>query len=205
MLSAVLQSEVAILVSVQIMQAFVNMRKFLMQNASVFQRLDQLEIKMLKADEKFDMVFKALEAGQIKANKGIFFNGQIFDAYAFVADLIKSAENEIVLIDNYIDESVLTLLSKRKTDIACTVYTKTISKQLQLDMEKHNAQYPHILIKPFNHNHDRFLILDQKELYHFGASLKDLGKRPVVSAVEPWFAFSKMDGMAEIIISNLGQ
>jgi hypothetical protein len=122
-----------------------------------------------------------------------------------VADLIKSAENEIVLIDNYIDESVLTLLSKRKADVACTVYAKTISKQLQLDMEKHNAQYPPILVKTFTHSHDRFLITDQQELYHFGASLKDLGKKPVVSSVEPWFAFSKMDGMAEIIISNLGQ
>lgn len=195
MLSSILKSQVAVQVSIQIMDAFFAMRKFLLQNASIFQRLDQLEIKMLQADEKFEKVFSAMEAGQIKPDKGIFFDGQIFDAYSFVADLIKGAEASIVIIDNYIDENVLTLLSKRKSFVTCTILTKTISKQLQLDIDKHNAQYPPIVVKNFTQCHDRFLLIDKKELYHFGASLKDLGKK--------WFAFSKMEGMAELILKNI--
>ncbi len=195
MLSAVLQTDTAIQVSIQIMQAFVSMRKFFLENASIFQRLDQLELKQLKTDEKFDRVFKALEEGQIQQDKGIFFDGQIFDAYAFVSDLIKKAKNEIILIDNYIDESVLTLLSKRTKGINAIIYTKNSSKALQLDLEKYHAQYPAIQLKSFTQSHDRFLLIDQKELYHFGASLKDLGKK--------WFAFSRMDGFTTILIKEL--
>ena len=194
-ISAVLKSEKAADVSIAIMRAFVSMRKFLTQNASVFQRIDHLELKQMQTDEKLNQVFKALEAGQPQPDKGIFFDGQIFDAYSFVAGLVKMANIEIVLIDNYVDETVLTLLGKRKLKVAATIYTKSISKSLQLDVEKHNAQYPSITVKTFTQSHDRFLVIDQKELYHIGASLKDLGKK--------WFAFSKMDSLAEQVLDNL--
>ncbi|MDN3689051.1 ORF6N domain-containing protein [Cyclobacterium jeungdonense] len=195
MLSAVLRSEVAVQVSIQIMQAFVKMRKFFLNNASVFQRLDQVEFKQLKTEEKIEQIFKALEAGQPKPDKGIFFDGQVFDAYVFVADLIKSAEKEIILIDNYVDESVLTLLSKRKKGIDASIYTKTTSKALDLDLKKHNSQYPPITLHTLPQSHDRFLIVDQKHLYHIGASLKDLGKK--------WFAFSKMDHLTSLVLNQL--
>jgi hypothetical protein len=195
MLSSVLNSDQAIEISIQIMQAFVTMRKFLLQNASVFQRLDQLEIKQIQSDEKFNQIFKALEAGQPKPDKGIFFDGQVFDAYAFVSDLIKRAKKEIILIDNYIDESVLTLLSKRQKDVTATIYTKSISKTLQLDLDKHHAQYPEIHVKTFIQSHDRFLLIDQSDLYHIGASLKDLGRK--------WFAFSRMDSMTTLLLNQL--
>jgi hypothetical protein len=177
------------------MKTFVNMRKFLLQNASVFQRLDQIEMKQLQTDEKIEQVFKALEAKQPQPGKGVFYEGQIFDAYAFVADLIKKASLDIVLVDNYPDETVLTLLSKRREKVSATIYTREISKALKLDLEKHNAQYPPIEIKLFHQSHDRFLILDQEEIYHFGASLKDLGKK--------WFAFSKMNIEALEVINKL--
>ena len=115
----------------------------------------------------------------------IFYDGQIFDAYLFVSDIIKSAKSSIKLIDNYIDESTLVLFTKRDAKVDMKIYTKTISKQLKLDLEKHNAQYPKIDIEIFDLSHDRFLIIDEKDIYHFGASLKDLGKK--------WFAVSKMD------------
>lgn len=195
MLSAVLRSEVAVQVSIQIMQAFVKMRKFFLNNASVFQRLDQVEIKQLKTEEKIDQIFKALEAGQPKPDKGIFFEGQIFDAYAFVADLIRIAEKEIILIDNYVDESVLTLLSKRAPGVKAIIYTRTISKQLNLDLEKHQQQYPPIKVKVLANSHDRFLMIDQKVLYLIGASLKDLGKK--------WFGFSKLNDFIPEMLGKL--
>ena len=195
MLSAVLKSEVAVNVSIQIMKAFVNMRRFLSQNASIFQRLDQLELKQLRTHEQLNQIFKALEAGKPQPDKGIFFEGQIFDAYSFVVDLIKKANTEIILIDNYVDESILTLLSKRNKNVAATIFTKAINNKLRLDIEKHNAQYPAITIKCFAQSHDRFLIIDGQILYHIGASLKDLGKK--------WFAFSRMDSLVTQVLSNL--
>lgn len=195
MLSTVLRNNTAIKVSIQIMQAFINLRKFLLQNASVFQRLDQLELKQLHTDGKLEEVFKALEAGQPQPEKGIFFDGQIFDAYAFVSNLIKDAKKDIILIDNYADESELTLLSKRKPKVTATIYTKVISSTLKLDIEKHNAQYLAVIIKLFTESHDRLLIIDQKVLYHIGASLKDMGKK--------WFAFSRMDSLTEQVLDKL--
>ncbi len=195
MLSAVLNSDLAIEASIKIMQAFINMRKFLLQNATVFQRLNQLELKQLQTDEKIERVFKALEAGQPQPNKGIYFDGQIFDAYSFISELIKKAEKEIILIDNYVDESVLTLLSKRGKNVNAIIYTKEISKTVKLDLQKHNAQYPPILVKSFALSHDRFLIIDKMELYHIGASLKDLGKK--------WFAFSRMDSLTKQVLFEL--
>jgi len=195
MLSAVLKSETAIKVSIQIMDAFVGMRKFIAGNAGIFQRLDNVEQKQLITDTKLDKVFAALEAGDLKPKQGIFFDGQVFDAYVFIADLIKSAKTSIVLIDNYVDETVLTLLSKRPANCTATIYTKTITKKLKLDLKKHNGQYPPITIKIFNDAHDRFLILDDSEIYHIGASLKDLGKK--------WFAFSKFDRGALAVLGRL--
>jgi hypothetical protein len=193
--AGVLKSEKAAEVSITIARAFVAMRKFLFQNASVFQRLDRIELKQIQTDEKFERIFKALESGQATPDMGIFFDGQVFDAYTFAANLIKSANQSIVLIDNYIDESVLMLLSKRNIGVSASIYTKEINKALQLDVKKHNAQYPSIEIKTFANSHDRFLIIDHKELYHIGASLKDLGKK--------WFAFSRMDSLVNELLKRI--
>lgn len=195
MLSAVLRSKIAVQVSIQIIEAFVNMRKFISNNALIFQRLDTLEQKQFKTDEKIESILNAIEDKSIKPKQGIFYDGQVYDAYIFVNDLIKSAKSSIVIIDNYIDESVLTLLSKRDEKVSCIIYTKNIIRQLKLDLEKYNTQYPKIEIKKFEDSHDRFLILDDKEVYHIGASLKDLGKK--------WFAFSKFDIKAFDMLSKL--
>lgn len=185
MLSAVLRSDVAIKVSIEIINAFVEMRRIVSSHTSLFQRLDYIEYKQLQADQKFEELFKALESGKLYSEKGIFYNGQVFDAYTFVADIIRSAKSSIILLDNYVDDTVLTLLGKRNENVTATIYTKSISNQLQLDVQRYNSQYPAIAVEVFSNAHDRFLIIDNAELYHIGASLKDLGKK--------WFAFSRMD------------
>jgi len=185
MASAILRSPIAVKVSVEIMEAFVEMRRMLISNASLFHRLDKIEMKQLKADQKFEEIFKALESDKLHSEKGIFYNGQVFDAYSFVSDIIRSAQSSIILIDNYVDDTVLTLLSKRGNNVTATIYTKSISSQLRLDLQRYNSQYPVIEVEIFSDAHDRFLIIDNTELYHIGASLKDLGKK--------WFAFSRMD------------
>jgi len=208
MLSAVLRSETAIKVSIQIMDAFVGMRKFIANNAAIFQRLDNIEQKQNITDTKLDKVFEAIEAKDIKPEQGIFFDGQVFDAYVFVADLIKSAKKSIVLIDNYkvnsegregalghVDETTLMLLAKRRQACAATIYTYKQSEALKQVLQKHNEQYPPIEIKTFKQSHDRFLILDGDTIYHVGASLKDVGKK--------WFAFSKMDKSALAMLEKL--
>lgn len=197
MLSAVLRSETAVKVSIQIMQAFVEMKKFIATNAGIFQRLDKIEQKQIIADKNFEQLFKALEDKSLPLKQGIFYDGQVFDAYVFVADLIKTATKSIVLIDNYVDETVLILLTKRKKNCTATIYTQSISKKLRLDLKKHNQQYPPIDLKTFRNAHDRFLILDDKTIYHFGASLKDLGKK--------WFAFSRFDKGAVDILGRVGK
>ncbi|EDZ62598.1 hypothetical protein SMGD1_2822 [Sulfurimonas gotlandica GD1] len=195
MLSAVLKSDIAVSVSISIMKSFVQMRKFMSNNALVFQRLDSLEQKQFKTDEKVDAILDAIESKELKPKQGIFYDGQVYDAYVFVSDLIKSAKKSIVLVDNYCDESVLTLLSKRDADVKACIYTKNITKELQLDLKRHNTQYQKIELKKFDSSHDRFLILDDKDVYHIGASLKDLGKK--------WFAFSKLDLDALDILMKL--
>ncbi|MBU1216419.1 ORF6N domain-containing protein [bacterium] len=189
MLSAVLRSQTAIEVSIQIIDSFVNMRQFLQNNASIFQKIESIEKRQIayeiKNDTKVDSILNAIEEKGTPQKQHIFYDGQIFDAYLFVSDIIKSAKTSIKLIDNYVDESTLVLFTKRDADVAMTIYTKTISKQLELDLKKHNAQYPKIEIKKFDLSHDRFLVIDEKSVYHIGASLKDLGKK--------WFAVSKMD------------
>jgi len=195
MLSAVFRSDIAVKVSIQIMNAFVEMRKSVASNGLLFQRLERVEIKQLQADQNFEKLFKALENKQLPPEKGIFFNGQMFDAYVFAAGLIKQAEKEIILIDNYVDESVLHLLTKRKKEVAAKIYTQKVSKALKQDLKKHNSQYDPITVKALAKSHDRFLIIDSCELYHIGASLKDLGKK--------WFAFSKMSDLLPELLSKL--
>ena len=183
MLSAVLHSPSAIQISVKIIDVFVRLRHFVTENADVFRRLDRLEIKQLESDMKINQVMSLMEKQAVIPNQGIFYDGQIFDAYLFVSKLIKGAAKEIVLIDNYIDETVLALLDKRGFEVSATIYTKAIDRQLRLDVQRHNEQYSPIEIRLFGKAHDRFLIIDYS-VYHIGASLKDLGKK--------WFAFSLM-------------
>lgn len=183
MLSSVLRSEKAIEVNINIMRAFSAMRNFLINNASIFQRIEKIEMKQLRTDEKIDAILDRL-GDNSKPKEGVFFNGQIFDAYALIADLIRQATKRIVVIDNYIDDSVLVQLSKRRPGVTVDIYDGQISKQLRQDVEKHNEQYPGITLHHYTKAHDRFLIIDEM-VYHIGASLKDLGKK--------LFAFSKME------------
>lgn len=185
MLSAVLKSETAVNTSIRIIDAFVAMRNFLMNNASIFQRMEHIEMKQLKTDEKVDAILDRLN-GSKEPEQGIFFNGQIFDAYAFVAGLIRKAKHRIAVIDSYIDDSVLVQLSKRNPGVSVDIYDGKISNQLRQDVDRHNRQYPGVTLHAYNKAHDRFLIIDE-EVYHIGHSLKDLGKK--------LFAFSKMDVM----------
>jgi len=156
------------------------LKEYIIRGYAVNKRFEQLEYRVLETEKKIDFFVKTA----LPPLQGVFFEGQIFDAYVFVSDLIKSAKNSIVLIDNYIDESVLLLLSKRLPKISAVVYTKQISPQIQLDVIKHNLQYEPVTIHELNNFHDRFLLIDEV-VYHFGASLKDLGKK--------MFAFSKME------------
>ncbi len=167
------------------------LKDYLLKGYVINQRVDKIEKKLLEHDQKFDLLIKT----NILPQEGIFYDGQIFDAYLFASDLIKSANKSIVLIDNYVDESVLTLLSKRGENVSATIYTTSISKQLALDLKRFNAQYPAIEVVTFTKSHDRFLIIDDSTVYHIGASLKDLGKK--------WFAFSKIKLDAKEIITKL--
>jgi len=188
-LSGILNSDIAIQINIEILRAFINMRKFLTSNRELFQRLEYIEKKHLtyelKTDDKFEKIFNALEDKSLTPKQGIFFDGQIFDAYVFISSLIKKAKKSIIILDNYIDESVLIHLSKAPLHVDITILTKNISKQLKLDIQKYNQQYKNLTIKEFKDSHDRFIIIDEKEIYHIGASLKDLGKK--------WFAFSKLE------------
>ena len=184
MLSAVLKSDTAIEVSIKIMEVFVMSRKLIGTQFPMFERLERIEQRISHHDEKFKILFDALEDTSTVAHQGIFYDGQVFDAYVFIAKLIKSSKISIKLIDNYIDESVLILFSKNQ-NIQVTLYTSNMSKQLKLDLKKYNTQYVPIEVKKLDVSHDRFLIIDDAVIYHIGASLKDLGKK--------WFAFTKMD------------
>jgi hypothetical protein len=192
-ISAVLTSERAIEVNIQIMRAFVAMRHFLISNVQFFQRLDSLEMKQMQTDQKLEQIFDALGNKQLQPRQGIFFDGQVFDAFRFISDMIRSAKSSIVLIDNYIDDTVLDMLAKRKKGVTAKIYTRAVTKQMNLDLKKHNEQYAPIEIFEFKQSHDRFIIIDSDEVYHIGASIKDAGKK--------WFAFSKMNLEAEKIIS----
>ena len=184
MLSAVLRSDIAIEVSIKIIDTFVEMKRVISSNELLFQRFERIEQKLSVHDDNFNQVFKALENRQETQKQMIFYNGELFDAYQFIADIIRSAKQSIVLVDNYIDDNTLTLFTKNQ-NVDVLIYTHTISKQLKLDLEKYNAQYRPLEIKNFKNSHDRFLIIDNTVVYNIGASLKDLGKK--------MFAINKMD------------
>ena len=198
MLSGVLKSPTAVEANIRIMRAFVSMRHFMVNNAAVFQRLETIEFNQLESnkvqakilahqevqDHRIDEIFRRLDEGMYKPKQGIFFDNQIYDAYSFVSELVKSAKQRIILIDNYVDETVLTLLDKRGENVSATIYTQQVSRQFRLDVDRHNSQYPPIEVDVFRRSHDRFLCIDDT-VYHVGASIKDLGKK--------WFAFSKME------------
>ena len=195
MLSAVLNSKKAIEVSIIIMDAFINYRKLKKVAGNLIQRVEGVEKKLQQTDQKFEQIFSALEKKEQLPAQGIFFNGQIFDAYKLVADINRNAKHAIILIDNYIDDNTLQLFTKKKTGVIVTIYTHKITRQLELDAEKFNQQYGKLELKKLNHNHDRFLIIDQKEMYHIGASLKDLGTKI--------FGFSKMDAQTIMLLNKL--
>ena len=197
MLSAVLRSKIAVKVSIQIISAFVEMRKFIANHYGLLQRMDGIERKQIETDQKFEQVFKALESKNAIPNQGVFFDGQVFDAYELASKIIRSAKISIVLIDNYIDETTLTHLSKKAKTVKVLLLTKTMSNKLALDVKKANEQYGNFEIRVFASSHDRFIIIDNSDVYHLGASLKDLGKK--------WFAFSKMDkSSVSSIIKEIG-
>lgn len=157
------------------------LKEYMLKGYAINQRIEQLEKTVALHSEKIDFFVRT----SLPPVEGIFFDGQIFDAYKFATDLIKTARKSLLLIDNYVDESVLLMLSKRNPGVSATIYTQKITPQLQLDLDKHNDQYPPINIRTYRNSHDRFLIVDDKEVYHIGASLKDLGKK--------LFAFSKLE------------
>ena len=189
MLSAVLQTEIAIRVSVQIIQAFVTMRKSISHLQGLLQRIDEVELKQLQTDKTLENILHALEK-DLPKKQGIFFQGQLFDAHVFVSEIIKKAKQSIIVIDNYVNEETLLLLSKRHPKASCDIHTR-INAVLKTDLAKYNQQYPVINLIENKGSHDRFLIIDDTALYHFGASLKDLGKK--------CFAFSKMDELLKDI------
>ena len=208
MLSGVLRSPMAIATNIHIMRAFNAMRHFIGSHAQVFQRLDVMERNQLAlnasqaellthqalTDKKIEEVFKRLDAGDAKPEHGIFFDGQIFDSYSFINDRIREAKKHIILIDNYVDDSVLKMLDKRKKGVTVKLYTNLAFGSLKLDLKKHNAQYAPIDAEQFNRSHDRFLCIDDT-VYLVGASLKDLGKK--------WFGFSKMGVTTDELLSKM--
>ena len=194
MLSSVLRSKKAVEVNILIMRAFVEMRRFLVNNAKVFEKFHQIDQKFLEHDENFNKLFDALEQKKLTPNQGIFFNGQVFDAFVFISKLIKSARSRIVLIDNYVDENTLQLFSDKNSEVSVKIYTRNISQKLLMAAEKFDRQHGGLVIIKFEDSHDRFIIIDNG-VYHIGASLKDLGKK--------WFAFSRLGLAPEVILSKI--
>lgn len=172
------------------------LKDYLLKGYALNQRMNRIENSVENLTNKVQEIDFIIKSNELP-RQGIFFDGQVFDAYTFAAELIKRAKKSLILIDNYVDETVLTLFAKRKKGVHFACYTKKISNTLQLDIEKHNSQYPPIQVKEWSSSHDRFLVIDEKELYHFGASLKDLGKK--------WFAFSRMDSFVEEVLKKLNQ
>ena len=176
MLSGLLKSDIAVQVSINIMNAFVEMRKFLIQNGQIFERLTNIEYKLLEHDKKFNEVFNQLQVEENIKQK-IFFEGQIYDAYSLIIDIIKKANKKILIIDNYIDNSVLKMLTKKNNNVEVVILTSEKSNIQQIDIQKFNKEYPILKVAKTNKFHDRFIIIDNEEMYHLGASIKDLGKK----------------------------
>lgn len=188
MLSGLLRNDIAIKVSINIMDAFVEMRKFILNNGQIFERLTTIEYKMLEHDKKFDEVFDELQRNKNEEFKQqVFFNGQIYDAYSLIIDIIKTAQKKILVIDNYIDDTILKMLTKKNKNVEVVILTSEKSNITKLDIQKFNKEYSSLKVAKTNKFHDRFMIIDNKELYHIGASLKDAGKK--------CFAISKIEDM----------
>ena len=198
MLAGILKNEIAVQVSINIMRAFVEMRKFIQSNGQVFDRLTNVEYKLLEQgktltehEEKFEKVFDELQKNEKKEFKQkIFFDGQIYDAYSLIIDIIKRAQNKILIIDNYLDDSIFEMLQKKNKYVEVVILTIQNNSLTKLDVQKFNKQYPTLKIAYTNKFHDRFIVIDNKELYHCGASLKDLGKK--------CFAISKIEDIEYI-------
>lgn len=187
MLATIIRTDVAVSVSIKIMDAFVEMRNFISHNGQIFERLTNVEYKILEYDNKFNQIFNELQNNKEKEFKQkIFFKGQIYDAYELIIDIIKIAKNKIVIIDNYIDDTILKMLQKKNKNVDVFIFTSQNCNLTKLDIKKFNDQYPTLKITRTNKFHDRFIIIDNKELYHCGASLKDLGKK--------CFGINKIDG-----------
>ena len=186
MLSALLKSDIAVNVSISIMKAFIEMRKFIITNGQFFQEINNIKDQLLEHDKKFDEVFDELQRKQeSEFRQSIFFDGQIYDAYILVIDIIKKAKQKVLIIDNYIDDSILKMLSKKNKNVEVVILTSQNSNLNKLDINKFNKQYPTLKVAMTNKFHDRFIVIDNKELYHIGASLKNLGKK--------CFAISKIE------------
>lgn len=191
MLAGILRNEIAIQVSINIMRAFIEMRKFIANNANIFNLSTRVENKFLEYDRKFDIVFDELQnKKETEFKQKIFFNGQIYDAYSLIIDIIKRAKSKILIIDNYVDDSILKMLSKKNKDVEVVILTSQNCNLNKLDISKFNKQYPSLKISYTNKFHDRFIVIDNNELYHSGASLKDLGKK--------CFAISKIEDVEYI-------
>ena len=196
MLSAVLKSDTAIIASIQIIHAFVFMRRFLQNNSKVFVEIDSIKRHQIESDKRIDELFDKMNRYKIEDRQGIFFQGQIFDAYAKFESFIQSAESKIILIDNYVDLSVLERFAKKRENVKVVIYTDPKTKLSEQDIQKFNEQYPQLILKHSTKVHDRFLIIDNATLYHIGASLKDLGKK--------CFAFEVLDSAwIKKILKNL--
>ena len=194
MLATLIRGELAASMSVAIIDTFIHYSKSKRSGDILTTRIELIEKNVSNHDKKIEEILAQIEPHSLKKH-GIFFNNQIFDAYVFFSDLLQHAKSSVILIDNYIDHSVLLQLAKRKKEVAASIYTERMLPTLRLDLEKHNTQYPEISIRCIPNIHDRFLIIDEKELYHIGASIKDLGKK--------WFAFSRMDSLVEEVLRRI--
>ena len=177
MISGILRSEIAVKVSINIIKAFIEMRKILNNNGQVFERLTTLEYKQIENEKNFNKVFNLLQNGEEEIKQKIFFQGQIYDAYSLIIDIIKSANKKILIIDNYIDDSILKMLTKKKSNVEVVILTSDKSNIQKIDIQKFNKEYPILKVAKTNKFHDRFIVLDNKEMFHLGASIKDLGKK----------------------------
>ena len=176
MLSSVLKSEVAAKASINIMRAFVEMRKFLISNNEMFARLDRVELKQLETDKKLEEVFDYIATTK-EVKQKIFFNGQIYDAFSLMVEIVEKAEKELILIDNYVDVNTLNILSKKRKQVDVMIVTSGKGNLTKKDVTKFNSQYPKLTVKINEDFHDRFFIIDRNEVYHIGASIKDAGKK----------------------------
>ena len=196
MLASVLKSPTAIQISIKIIDAFVAMRRFLLNNTKIFTEIDSIKHHLIESDERIDTLFTLMDRYKIEDKQGVFVQGQIYDAYTKFQELIQKAQKEIILIDNYIDLTVLDQLTAKNAGVDVIVYTQHKTPIKKLDIAKFNAQYPTLKIKHTNTMHDRFLILDNSEIYHIGASLKDLGKK--------CFGFTRLEDAHLMIKTVLG-